>query len=316
MRGTVLRTGLALAALAASAAAVATPADAHGGHSDSDTDLTSLPLGKTVSDPTVGGLWTCQTFTAGNSSQAGAQTTGPWIHNDGTWDANKKYTVDGSVEWPDAELTIKKHNGTRVITTKDLPVDHTTGQFPVSPTDDAYKVDRNPNSIKEQGVVLELDATPELADAPSCVGGEVGILRSGVLLFDAVDAGGRDAVAYEVQDSCDGHPQQAGLYHYHSASDCVLDKLDSGTGQSKLIGWAFDGFGIYGPRDANGKELTSADLDECHGITSRVKFNAKWQKIYHYVATVDYPYTVGCYRGTSAIQSPIGGGGGGRPPGA
>jgi hypothetical protein len=137
------------------------------------------------------------------------------------------------------------------------------------------------------------------------VGGEVGILKSGVVLFNAVDAGGRDAVAYEIQDGCDGHPQASDAYHYHSASSCVLEDLDPGTGQSKLIGYAFDGFGIYGPRDADGNDLTSADLDECHGTTSKVKFNGKKQKIYHYVATVDYPYTVGCFRGTNAL----GGGG-------
>jgi len=113
-----------------------------------------------------------------------------------------------------------------------------------------------------------------------------------------------------VQDECDGHPNPSG-YHYHAASDCVLADLDSGTGQSKLIGYALDGFGIYGPRDENGNELTSEDLDECHGITSRVKFNGKWQTIYHYVATVDYPYTVGCYRGTAASDTFAGGGGGG-----
>ena len=28
---------------------------------------------------------------------------------------------------------------------------------------------------------------------------------------------------------------------------------------------ALDGFPIYGPNDENGVELTTADLDECHG---------------------------------------------------
>jgi hypothetical protein len=292
-------------ATAALVLGIAAPAAAHGDEgTETGVDETHLPIGETTTEPTVGGLWTCrETYT----EAPGAQTEGAWINGDGTYDRTKKATVDGSVDWPNAKFTVTKEDGARVFTTNALPTDHTTGVFPVSPDDDAYQVDRNPNSISEQSISFSVPLTPTVADEPSCVGGEVGILKSGVALFNAVDAGGRDAVAYEVQDDCDGHPQQAGLYHYHSVSRCVLADLDSGTGPSKLIGWAFDGFGIYGPRDADGNELTSADLDECHGTTSRVKFNGKWQTIYHYVATVDYPYTVGCFRGTSGVQGPLGG---------
>ena len=221
---------------------------------------------------------------------------------------------------PNASFKISTSGSKRVFTTNDLPIDHTTGSFPIASTDDAYQFDHNPNSIKAQSITLSVPLHPKAASAPSCVAGEVGILKSGVALFDGVDAGGRDAVAYEVQDSCDGHPQNTGEYHYHSVSSCVLAKLDAGTGRSKLVGWAYDGYGIYGPRDAHGNVLSSADLDVCHGITSKVKFNGKLQRIYHYVATADYPYTVGCFHGTSTVNGPTGGtpggGGTGGPPGA
>src|SRR5438876_392783 len=85
-----------------------------------------------------------------------------------------------------------------------------------SSSDDAHLYDPNPTRISAQSVTLEVPLNPKRATSPSCVGGEVGILKSGVVLFDAVDAGGRDAVAYEVQDHCDGHPQNAGEYLYHS----------------------------------------------------------------------------------------------------
>jgi YHYH protein len=299
----------AVIAAAALVVVAAAPAVAHG----DDVDITKLPVGKTAAAATKGGLWTCPTNSG--TGGGGAQTTGPWFNGDDTYDKTKKYTVDGEVSWPQAELTIATSGDSRVFTTNDLPTDHTTGTFPVSPGDDAYSVDKNPNSIKTQDITLSVPLNPKVASEPSCVAGEVGILKSGVALFSPVDATGRDAVAYEVQDSCDGHPQVAGEYHYHSVSKCVLAKLDSGTGQSKLVGWAYDGFGIYGPRDAEGEELTTADLDECHGITSKVKFNGKTQRIYHYVATVDYPYTVGCFRGTSSVRGPTVQGGG-PPPGA
>lgn len=276
----------------------AVPASAH-----EDVDPTHLELGETVTSPTADGLWSCQSNY--DSSAAGAQAEGPWFNGDGTWDSTKKISVDGSVTWPNASFSITKSDGKRVISSNDLPTDHATGTFPVSSGDDAYQYDRNPNSISAQSISIELPLNPTVNDEPSCVGGEVGVLKSGVALFNAVDAGGRDAVAYEVQDSCEGHPQMAGLYHYHSGSPCVIADLDSGKGQSKLIGYAFDGFGIYGPRGADGKELTNADLDECHGITSKVKFNGKKQKIYHYVANQEYPYTVGCFRGTKAVNGPL-----------
>ncbi len=294
------RTLAACAVTALVVGGIAAPALAHGTGNE-DTDVTQLPLGSTTTEPAVGGLWTCQTTFNGG----GAQVEGPWFNGDGTWNLDEKVAVEGSVDWPDAEIAVEHEGDARVITTKDLPVGDPTGEFPIASDTEAYDYDRNPNSIEAQDFRLELPYAPELADEPSCVGGEVGLLKSGVVLFDAVDAGGRDAVAYEIQDHCDGHPQASSAYHYHSASSCVLDDLDPGTGQSKLIGWAFDGFGIYGPRDASGNELTSDDLDECHGTTSKVKFNGKKQKMYHYVATVDFPYTVGCFRGTNAV----GGGG-------
>ncbi len=303
------RTLAMLAVTGTFVAALAAPAAAH------EPDETALPVGETTSSPTIGGLWSCQQSFSSNAP--GAQTEGSWFNGDGTWDKTDKTVVDGTVEWPDAELDVSRDGDTRVITTKDLPTDHTTGEFPVSSDDDAYDVDRNPNSIAAQDFTLEIPAAPELADEPSCVGGEVGILKSGVLVFSAFDAGGRDAVAYEVQDSCQGHPQMSSAYHYHSVSDCVLEDLDSGTGHSKLVGWAFDGFGIYGPRGEDGEELSAAELDECHGHTHAVKFNGEVQTIYHYHATDDYPYTVGCFRGTSTVEHGATGGAeqGGQPAG-
>jgi hypothetical protein len=73
---------------------------------------------------------------------------------------------------------------------------------------------------------------------------------------------------------------------------------DQGKEHSALMGYAFDGFGIYGHRGENGKVLTNADLDACHGHTHEILWNGKKEKLYHYHATWEYPYTVGCYRGT------------------
>jgi hypothetical protein len=148
------------------------------------------------------------------------------------------------------------------------------------------------------------------------VSGEVGVLLTGVVLFNAFDAGNLDAVAHEVQDKCQGHPQQAGVYHYHSLSTCLEDIEDSGAGEhSNLIGYAFDGFGIYGHRGEDGQVLSTADLDECHGHTHTVEWDGEQVEMYHYHATWDFPYVVGCYRAESVIQGPAIGGAEQLPPG-
>ena len=121
------------------------------------------------------------------------------------------------------------------------------------------------------------------------------MLLTGSPVFNAVDAGGRDAVAHELQDGCQGHPEIRGQYHYHNLTSCIADP---GTGHSALVGYAFDGFGIYGTRGEDGKQLTNAALDECHGHTHAIEWDGRSVVMYHYHATAEYPYTVGCARGT------------------
>ena len=229
----------------------------------------------------------------------GAQHAGRWIHGD-TWDLTEKTHVRGKVMWPEAQFAITETRGrARRLAPHQgqWPAgEDPTGTFPVSPDDPAFQIDRNPNSIEAQNIVLTLPAEPRaLASAPSCVPmGMIGVALNGVAIFNALDDGGRDAVAHEVQDLCNGHPQMRGEYHYHGPSPC----LPGETGDEKLIGYALDGFGIYSIYDANGTELTDADLDACHGRVSPVMWNGKREAIYHYVLTREYPYTIGCFSGT------------------
>lgn len=61
-----------------------------------------------------------------------------------------------------------------------------------------------------------------------------------------------------------------------------------------------------GSSGKHGKLLANADLDACHGHTHRVKLDGKTVRIYHYHATLEYPYTVGCYAGTPVSSGPPG----------
>jgi hypothetical protein len=142
------------------------------------------------------------------------------------------------------------------------------------------------------------------------MGGEVGVMSDGVPLFNAFDAGLRDAPAHELQDSCDGHPQGSGEYHYHSLSNCFKDIM-----VTTVLGYALDGFPITGPEVAPGKFLTTDDLDVCHGITSDVQMNGKTVTTYHYVMTRDFPYSASCFRGKPVGLQVIAGTGGPQPQG-
>ena len=256
-------------------------------------DTSHLPIGdgKYATTATQGAIFSCQTTFGGG----GAFATGDWINADGTFDLEAKPTVDGDVAW-DGAITITRDGGSRRISSNGVPDGHTTGEFPVASTDDAFAFDRNPNRITDQAISVTVPADPTVASEPSCLPmGAIGVMTTGVVVFNGLDAGGRDAVAHEIQDHCNGHPQQQGVYHYHSGSDCFDDP---GTGHSALLGYALDGFGIFGPRGEGGTELASADLDECHGHTHEIEWDGETVEMYHYHLSADYPYTMGCYRGT------------------
>jgi len=99
------------------------------------------------------------------------------------------------------------------------------------------------------------------------------------------------------QDRCDGHPAPGGTYHYHDVSSCILA---AAKGPSNLVGWAFDGYPIVVERYSSGDLPSDADLDSCHGRTSPVLIGGSVVTTYHYDATLEYPYTLGCFHGTKS----------------
>lgn len=257
----------------------------------------AIPLGDgyVSSSPKVGYVDSCIPHFGGIG---GAQVEGPWIDNTTkTWDSLTKVAVGGSVKWPAAYYRLSTKGGKRVISFDDLPINHTTGIFPIRPTDQAFAYDRNPNHIAAHKFVWKLPLHPELTRQGRCTrGGPIGVLTDGVVLYNALDGEGRDAGAHEVLDRCGGHPDQSSTYHHHEVPSCILARAPKG--RTTLVGYALDGFGIYAVKSATGALPGNTELDACHGTTSRVLWNGKLTRIYHYVATLEYPYAVGCFRGT------------------
>ncbi|HEX8208040.1 MAG TPA: YHYH protein [Solirubrobacteraceae bacterium] len=260
----------------------------------SSPDPANLPLGDgkvTTEGAKRGWVYRCGGGPGGPGG--GAQAAGPWIREDeGTFDATAKAIVDGEVRWAQARVRIVRRGRVRRVVSNGLPVAGITGTFPIAREDDAYQYDRNPNSISAHSFDLRLPARPRRARRASCLSpGPIGIAVNGVPIFDALDAMSRDAVAWETQDVCGGHPERTGSYHYHAIPAC-LTKGASTSKHSPVVGYALDGFAIRGPRGARGKLLSTSDLDACHGH--------RHGGSYHYHATLDYPYTLGCLRGTTA----------------
>ena len=275
------------------------PADKVSAASANPKNPRYLPIGDgkvTTTGPRRGYVYRCGSGPGGG----GAGVDGPWIRGDGTYDLTAKATVDGSVRWNAARFSASRSGNRRSLSGNGLPTSHTTGIYPIQPSDDAYQYDRNPNSISAQSLAYSLPARPRRAASASCLtAGPIGITRSGVVIFDGLDAQERDAVAHEVQDRCGGHPQMSGIYHYHSIPSC-LTRGQSKRKHSGRVGFALDGFPIHGPRGTGGKVLTNQNLDACHGHTHKITLDGRRVRFYHYHATLEYPYTLGCFRGTPA----------------
>ena len=260
--------------------------------------LTSLPLGDgnvSTTGSAVGSVYSCS---AGRAGAGGSNVDGPWIHGT-TWDSTAKLEVSGAHSWPTAKFTVQIQGANRVITTNDLPTGQQTGTFPVSSSDPVHQYDQNPNSIATtRSSTLTIPVVPTSSSTPGCLGGgSIGVLLNGVWLYDALDGPGRDAVAHEAQDLCQGHPQQSGEYHYHEIPTCLRDH-DLAT--STVVGWANDGYPIVVERDAGGNLPNNGDLDVCHGRTSAITVDGVVTTSYHYSATLEFPYTLGCFHGTVA----------------
>jgi len=277
----------------------ATPSTGKPGLQPVDPKRLAIGDNKYSSSAKVGSLMSCVTSFPSNAP--GAQVEGSWFNGDGTWDRTKKLAVLGQNYHPEATFSVTVEGSTRVITTNDLPQPSIgyTGNFPISPSDPAYQIDRNPGTPRASLRTYRIPANPTVADKPTCTSlGAIGIVNDGVVLFNALDAGGRDAGAHEVLDSCGGHPART-EYHHHDLATCLKDDKDA-SGHSKLMGYAVDGFGLFGKYGEGGVELTNAGLDECHGHAHEIDWDGKRVALYHYHATAEFPYTVGCFRGQPA----------------
>jgi arylsulfatase A-like enzyme len=204
-----------------------------------------------------------------------------------------------------------------------------------------------PNNVQEQDDVYEIASSPSFADSitPLSLVFDNAIMLNGVkvdLLAAACHGVADERIGCNDpeqpwrfdpmfsnngfrMDSHNAHTQPDGTYHYHGSPNAMFDA--SGGTESPVVGFAADGFPIFGTwirdndtlrqmtssyrlksgsrpatRDDPGGDYDgsfrddfeyvegSGDLDECNGATI--------DGVYAYYITESYPYMMACFRGT------------------
>jgi hypothetical protein len=115
----------------------------------------------------------------------------------------------------------------------------------------------NPNTAGNQGYVFRIPRNPQPASGTHTATGlgVIAVLINGVPFYNALDGRSynnqntwhQNAVLVEAMsfDAVLGHPDQGSHYHHHQ-NPVGLQGLNSGS-HSPLLGYAFDGYPIYGP---------------------------------------------------------------------
>jgi phosphatidylethanolamine-binding protein (PEBP) family uncharacterized protein len=134
------------------------------------------------------------------------------------------------------------------------------------------------------------------ATTTTAVDGPVGVAINGVPIFNPCKQGGcqnGDTKVLGELDICNGHAGRADDYHYHAAPTCMMAGQSASYWNTHPVGWALDGFAIYGYNNADGTVATRDDV--CGGNTTAVS-NGPGGYSYH--VTDASPYVLSCFRGT------------------
>lgn len=237
-----------------------------------------------------------------------------------------------------SQVNITVEGGFRIIRANGLP-DHAPGQFPNR---------GNPHTVTAQKYSYRVPAQPkENATFAKLAMYPFGIALNGVVFdpgaaewwqMDPRSGWTLDPISGSQKlgiDRHNAHVQPSGAYHYHALPTGLVEKLSGGQQRVAQVGWAADGFPIYGPWDyTDAKSTNSAvkrmkssyklregtrtsgpggkfdgsyvedfefvngagDLDEANG---RFGVTPEFPLgTYHYVLTDDFPFIPRQFKGT------------------
>jgi hypothetical protein len=143
----------------------------------------------------------------------------------------------------------------------------------------------------------KIPLNPALASTTTtATDGPIGVAINGVPIFNPCKQGGcqnGDTKVLGELDVCNGHAGRADDYHYHAAPTCLMAGKPSSYWDTHPLGWALDGFAIYGYNNADGMVATRDGV--CGGNTSAVSGSPAG---YSYHVSDASPYILSCFRGT------------------
>ena len=302
-------------------------------------DLTAMPQGDTV-DITDGGSSGIFTLRASTCARFVRAYTASAINQAGT----PQNAADDEMFTADMSLSVS--NGVCTMVTNNIP------------NHDLQDVDLFANPVSEQNFSYNIPVAPEFAEnvtplsldrlqgvflngvridifAAACVGVNPPMEATGcgvnppvseIWRFDPLFDGNSFA-----EDSHNAHTQPSGAYHYHGDPHALYD--ESGATESGVIGFAADGFPIFGSFISDAgliREVVASyqlkqgnrpviDLGGSSAQHSEQPYDGTFRQDYEYVEgsgdldecngmTVDgiygyyvtdgFPYVLGCYRGT------------------
>jgi len=186
-------------------------------------------------------IYCCIVLTLLCLSSLQAQTITPDIY---AWFLNSS-GITGYGGLPANVQQVRYSSGYVYVSCSDIPA-YSIGPWP-----------GNPNVASNQGFTFKIPRVPQVNNGTKTATalGHIGVLANGVSIFNAKDAMSynnqniwhQNAVIVEAPsfDTCLGHPQMTGEYHHHQTPRCLVPAGSSA--HSPLLGYAFDGYPLYGP---------------------------------------------------------------------
>lgn len=173
-------------------------------------DCKKLRLGDdylSILSPSKGYLYSCSGKNPNAPGSDEKKIT--WINfSDNSWNFFQKYWLPKGNFIPKKGFYSEDVKGNkREIKVNNLPVDSKIGDWPMTKYSELTEIDRNPGIPQEKQFSFSYPFKPSIASKPSCLSlGAIGVTKNGVIIYNAADARGEDAVAREIVDEFGGHP--------------------------------------------------------------------------------------------------------------
>ncbi|WP_299902059.1 YHYH protein [uncultured Aquimarina sp.] len=193
----------------------------------------------------------------------GMEKAGIWFKDDKVYDVSGHFIANLDQFYSDDKWKLYREDGTIKVTNTEEGC-LAAAKPEVEEEYHNYCVECLPEYFKEQITTFVIPATPKYLKTTQSFGrGGIGLAFNGVN-YDPPAPTHAILAAHTIAplDDHGGHVNPHGGYHYHAVTGSTKE-IAQADSHPPMIGYAIDGFGIYGLTDKNGNKAT--DLDECGG---------------------------------------------------